>query len=122
MGGRLIYLMGPSGSGKDSLIGAARESLRSRNCEVVRRVITRSAESVGEDAIGVTREEFARLKAQGGFALAWSANGLDYGIPIQIDEWLMSEWPECLGKWFSWISGGGIASLSIAAAGFDHCQ
>lgn len=90
MGGRLIYLMGPSGSGKDSLIGAVRESLRSRNCEVVRRVITRSAESVGEDAIGVTREEFARLKAQGGFALAWSANGLDYGIPIQIDEWLMS--------------------------------
>jgi ribose 1,5-bisphosphokinase len=90
MGGRLIYLMGPSGSGKDSLIGAAQELLRSQNCEVVRRVITRSAESVGEDAIGVSREEFAHLKAQGGFALAWSANGLEYGIPIQIDEWLMS--------------------------------
>ncbi|MEG3012356.1 MAG: phosphonate metabolism protein/1,5-bisphosphokinase (PRPP-forming) PhnN, partial [Pseudomonas sp.] len=46
MDGRLIYLMGPSGSGKDSLIEAAREPLRALGCEVIRRVITRSAESV----------------------------------------------------------------------------
>ena len=58
MDGRLIYLMGPSGSGKDSLIEAAREPLRTLGCEVIRRVITRSAESVGEDAIGVTPQEF----------------------------------------------------------------
>ena len=58
MSGKLIYLMGPSGSGKDSLIDAAREQLRARGCEVVRRVITRSAESVGEDALSVTRERF----------------------------------------------------------------
>jgi ribose 1,5-bisphosphokinase len=88
MDGRLIYLMGPSGSGKDSLIEAAREPLRSMNCEVVRRVITRSAESVGEDAVGVSREEFLQLKDAGEFALSWHANGLDYGIPIQIDQWL----------------------------------
>lgn len=80
--------MGPSGSGKDSLIEAARKTLQSMNCEVVRRVITRSAESVGEDAIGVSREEFKRLKDAGDFALSWHANGLDYGIPIQIDQWL----------------------------------
>ncbi|WP_223516161.1 phosphonate metabolism protein/1,5-bisphosphokinase (PRPP-forming) PhnN [Pseudomonas sp. GL-B-19] len=88
MDGRLIYLMGPSGSGKDSLIEAAREPLRSMNGEVVRRVITRSAESVGEDAIGVSREDFQRRKEEGEFALSWHANGLDYGIPIQIDQWL----------------------------------
>jgi len=86
MDGRLIYLMGPSGSGKDSLIEAAREPLRAQGCEVVRRIITRSAESVGEDAIGVSREEFARRRDEGDFALYWNANGLDYGIPISIDQ------------------------------------
>lgn len=88
MGGRLIYLMGPSGSGKDSLIEAARLPLRAMNCEIVRRVITRSAESVGEDARGVSPEEFERLERAGDFALAWRANGLSYGIPVQIDQWL----------------------------------
>lgn len=88
MDGRLIYLMGPSGSGKDSLIEAAREPLRTHNCEVVRRVITRSAESVGEDAIEVSREEFEQRRAQGNFALSWQANGLNYGIPVRIDQWL----------------------------------
>lgn len=88
MPGRLIYLMGPSGAGKDSLIDASREPLRRLGCDVVRRVITRSAESVGEDALGVSQAEFERLKQQGGFALYWRANGLEYAIPDQIDEWL----------------------------------
>ena len=88
MPGKLIYLMGPSGSGKDSLIDAAREQLRARGCEVVRRVITRSAESVGEDALSVTRERFESLKEEGAFALHWQANGLAYGIPVQLDDWL----------------------------------
>lgn len=88
MDGKLIYLMGPSGSGKDSLLEAAREPLRVMNCEIMRRVITRSAESVGEDAIGVTPEEFARRERAGDFSLAWQANGLSYGIPIEMNRWL----------------------------------
>lgn len=88
MDGKLIYLMGPSGSGKDSLIEAAREPLRAMGCEVMRRVITRSAESVGEDAVGVTPEEFERRAQKGDFALAWHANGLAYGIPAQMDRFL----------------------------------
>lgn len=88
MDGRLIYLMGPSGSGKDSLIDAARAPLRALGCDVVQRVITRSAESVGEAADGVSREEFARRQNEGAFALCWNANGLDYGIPAIIDQWL----------------------------------
>lgn len=88
MHGRLIYLMGPSGSGKDSLLQAARAPLEAHGCRFARRVITRSAESVGEDAVGVTPAEFERLEGEGAFALSWRANGLAYGIPIEIDEWL----------------------------------
>jgi len=88
MTGRLIYLMGPSGSGKDSLLQAASEPLEARGCRIVRRVITRSAEAVGEDALAVTAEEFEQLRRNGAFALHWQANGLHYGIPKQIDEWL----------------------------------
>ncbi|MHA6494598.1 phosphonate metabolism protein/1,5-bisphosphokinase (PRPP-forming) PhnN [Pseudomonas borbori] len=88
MGGRLIYLMGPSGSGKDSLLNAARARLAERGCLIARRVITRSAEAVGEDAIGVSTAEFDQQEAAGAFALSWRANGLAYGIPSQIDDWL----------------------------------
>ena len=88
MGGRLIYLMGPSGSGKDSLLHAARARLAARDCLIARRVITRSAESVGEDAIGVSPAEFKAQERAGAFALSWRANGLAYGIPKQIDDWL----------------------------------
>lgn len=88
MPGRVIYLMGPSGSGKDSLIDAARQPIRRLGCEVAKRVITRSAESVGEEALEVTPEEFERRVTLGEFALFWRANGLGYGIPRQIDTWL----------------------------------
>lgn len=106
MGGRLIYLMGPSGSGKDSLLNAVRERLTDEGvlnvasaaqaiaqrstsvCRIARRVITRSAEAVGEDAVAVSLAEFEQVEAAGAFALSWRANGLAYGIPRQIDDWL----------------------------------
>lgn len=88
MTGRLIYLIGPSGSGKDSLLDAARAPLAERGCRIVRRVITRSAEAVGEAALGVSAQQFAEMEAQGAFALSWHANGLAYGIPREIDDWL----------------------------------
>ena len=90
MSGRLIYLMGPSGSGKDSLLNAARARLAERGCLIARRVITRSVEAVGEDAIGVSPAEFDQQEAAGAFALSWRANGLAYGIPRQIDDWLVA--------------------------------
>nr|WP_298168134.1 phosphonate metabolism protein/1,5-bisphosphokinase (PRPP-forming) PhnN [uncultured Pseudomonas sp.] len=106
MGGRLIYLMGPSGSGKDSLLNAVRERLTDEGvlnaasaaqaiarrptcgCRIARRVITRSAEAVGEEAVAVSLAEFEREEAAGAFALSWRANGLAYGVPRQIDDWL----------------------------------
>ena len=88
MKGRLIYLIGPSGSGKDSLLDAARERLTARGVYIARRVITRSAEAVGEEAEAVSVAELERLEASGAFAMSWRANGLAYGIPIQVDQWL----------------------------------
>ncbi|MGI4836345.1 MAG: phosphonate metabolism protein/1,5-bisphosphokinase (PRPP-forming) PhnN [Janthinobacterium lividum] len=90
MAGRLIYLIGPSGSGKDSLLDAAREALAERGCRIARRVITRSAEAAGEAAQAVDVERFLQMQAQGAFALSWFANGLHYGIPIAMDDWLAS--------------------------------
>ena len=86
--GRLIYLMGPSGSGKDSLIDQARPALAALGVAIVRRVITRSAEAVGEEALSVSLQQFLALRGQGAFALDWRANGLCYGIPAEIDGWL----------------------------------
>lgn len=92
MKGRLIYLIGPSGSGKDSLLDAARERLAARGVRIARRVITRSAQtqtqSLGEDAQAVSEDAFERLEASGTFAMSWRANGLAYGIPLQIEQWL----------------------------------
>lgn len=88
MAGRLIYLIGPSGAGKDSLLNAARDQLAAIGCRVARRVITRSAEAIGEDAISVSQTAFDEQKWVGAFAMFWRANGLSYGIARQINEWL----------------------------------
>lgn len=88
MAGKLIYLMGPSGAGKDSMLDAARARLEARGCGVARRVITRSAEAVGEDAVAVSSREFDKRLVAGEFAMSWRANGLCYGIPVEIDNWM----------------------------------
>nr|AAR91742.1 PhnN [Stutzerimonas stutzeri] len=88
MQGRLIYLTGPSGAGKDSLLDAARAALAERGVRIARRVITRSAEAIGEAAHSVSAEQFERMEAEQAFALSWRANGLAYGIPAEIDAWL----------------------------------
>lgn len=86
--GRLVLVVGPSGAGKDSLIRAAREALaHDRGYVFPRRVITRAA-SAAEDSVEVGRAEFAALRAAGGLAVAWSAHGLDYGLPAAIDHCL----------------------------------
>jgi len=83
-----MFLVGPSGSGKDSLIDAARAQLSAAGVEIARRIITRSAEAKGEAAHGVSAERFAQLREEGAFAMHWRANGLEYGIPAQVDAWL----------------------------------
>src|SRR5690606_32481073 len=84
MSGQLVYVMGPSGSGKDSLLQQAAGRAGSR-LHLMKRYITRSAESEGEDAFSVSPEEVDAMQARGAFAMSWRANGLAYGIAAELD-------------------------------------
>lgn len=79
--GRLLYLMGPSGAGKDSLLAwlAARLAPQS-GIHLARRTITRPLREGDEQHHSVDLPTFERLHAEEAFALAWQANGLHYGI------------------------------------------
>ena len=79
MKGRIFAILGPSGVGKDTLIGGAVAADPSLHW--ARRVITRPEEAGGEPYEGVTEAEFARRLAAGDFALHWQAHGLQYGLP-----------------------------------------
>ena len=87
MAGQLIYVVGPSGSGKDSIIQALAEQTE---VTVMRRVITREPDSIGEDADSVDFETFDQMEAEGKFSMSWRANGLSYGIPLSLDEHLQT--------------------------------
>ena len=84
--GRLVLVVGPSGAGKDTLIRAARERLAGDPGFVFpRRVVTRPP-SNAEDNDHADAETFGRIAAAGGFAMCWRAHGLDYGVPVAIDD------------------------------------
>jgi len=87
--GRLIWLMGASGSGKDSLLLALRECAPERMI-VAHRYITRSASAGGENHIALSEHEFRRRREYGLFALDWQAHQFYYGLGIEIDQWLAS--------------------------------
>ena len=79
MSGMLVLIVGPSGSGKDTLLAGAAAALRDDPRFVfTRRVVTR--EAAHEDHDTATVEEFLRRQAAGDFALHWEAHGLHYGI------------------------------------------
>ena len=86
---RLIYIMGPSGSGKDSLMAEARLRL-SAYAPVVfaHRYITRPADAGGENHVALSRTEFQLRLSRGLFALSWESHGFAYGIGREIDLWL----------------------------------
>lgn len=89
MSPRLIYVIGPSGSGKDSLLRYAREKLADDPGVVfAHRYITRAADAGGENHVALTPAEFASRQRNRLFALAWHSHGHAYGIGIEINQWL----------------------------------
>ncbi|KRB93135.1 phosphonate metabolism protein/1,5-bisphosphokinase (PRPP-forming) PhnN [Noviherbaspirillum sp. Root189] len=78
--GRLFFIVGPSGVGKDSLIRWVKEKIADDGHVVfTRRSITRAAHD-SEDYESLSVEEYWRLAAGGHFAMNWQANGLHYGV------------------------------------------
>ena len=81
MNKRLIYVMGPSGAGKDSVLGWLRKHLpKDMPVHWTRRTITRPAAAGGEAHEATDAQGFEQLRSQDAFALSWHANGLNYGI------------------------------------------
>ena len=89
MKSRLFYIVGASGSGKDSLMCYARKRM-SGNPGVVfaHRYITRPADICGENHIVLSPEEFEGRRTAGLFSMNWESHGCSYGIGIEVDEWL----------------------------------
>lgn len=87
--GRLVYVMGPSGAGKDSLLEWMRARLPGESgVRLARRTITRPANAGGEDHLAATDAQFDAALADGEFALHWRANGHRYGVGREIEQWL----------------------------------
>lgn len=82
--GRLVLVVGPSGAGKDTLIGLAQAACADDPGVVFpQRVVTREASS-SENNAAVSQMMFGQMLAHGEFAFQWEAHGLRYGVPRSI--------------------------------------
>ena len=84
--GSLVLVVGPSGVGKDTLIGGARVALENdKRFIFVRRLVTRPSGAVGEEHDSIEPKVFAEMEAAGRFALSWDAHNLRYALPLSLD-------------------------------------
>lgn len=89
MTGRLVYVVGPSGAGKDSVMEYARTRLPAdAGIIFARRFITRPPSAAGEQHVPVSAGQLKRIAGDDGLALHWNANGLSYGIGREIRHWM----------------------------------
>jgi ribose 1,5-bisphosphokinase len=88
--GRLVLVVGPSGAGKDTLLGLARAACAdARNIVFPRRVITRAA-SASEDNEEVSAGTFQEALTRGEYAMHWEAHGHCYALSRAIDDEIRS--------------------------------
>jgi ribose 1,5-bisphosphokinase len=84
--GRLVLIVGPSGAGKDTLIGLAKAALgNDRMIVFSRRIVTREG-SASEDNEHLGPASFEEALARGDFAVHWRAHGHLYGLRRAIDD------------------------------------
>jgi ribose 1,5-bisphosphokinase len=84
--GRLVLVVGPSGAGKDTLLGLAKAACaEDRSIVFPRRVITREA-SVSEDNEEVSLGTFREALARDEYAMHWEAHGHCYALSRAIDD------------------------------------
>jgi ribose 1,5-bisphosphokinase len=111
--GRLVAVVGASGSGKDAVIAWARERAPA-HLRFARRAITRPVQAGGEPHLAVDDAQFDALLARGAFALHWRANGHRYGIGREIDAWL--------DEGCTVVVNGSRAHLPLAAALYPQVE
>jgi len=85
-----VAVVGPSGAGKDTLIGHARIRLEGTpGVLFVRRCVTRpcaGGADAPEDHDTLDEPAFRQAARSGAFALTWAAHGLLYGLPASLDD------------------------------------
>lgn len=82
--GAFVFVVGPSGAGKDTVINSARTELAgNERFSFVRRGVTRPP-GQWEAHDSLSPEEFTADEKQGCFSLVWDAHGLRYGIPATV--------------------------------------
>ncbi len=75
-----VFVCGPSGSGKDSVMAYAQHSLASRaDIVFARRFVTRPVQA-GSDHDALTPAAFSALLQTGALSWHWQAHGFSYGI------------------------------------------
>jgi ribose 1,5-bisphosphokinase len=84
--GRLVLVVGPSGAGKDTLLGLAKAAcVEDANIVFARRAITREA-SVSEDNEELSPDSFREALERGAFVVNWEAHGHCYALRSAIDD------------------------------------
>ncbi len=104
---KLVYVMGASGSGKDSLLDALRNKLP-QGLLVAHRYITRAAQAGAENHVALSLDEFQLRKSRQLFALDWQAHQTHYALGIEIDLWMQ--------QGFTVVVNGSRAHLAQAEA------
>jgi ribose 1,5-bisphosphokinase len=88
--GKLVLVVGPSGAGKDTLLGLAKTACADdRGVVFARRVVTREATGA-EDNHETNSAAFREAAGRGDFAVHWEAHGHAYGLYRSINDDIQS--------------------------------
>lgn len=84
--GLLVFVVGGSGVGKDSLLIGAQRQLETDPAFIFpKRLITRQSVAELEDHDTISYDEYSRMIVEGEAALNWEAHGLCYIVPKTIE-------------------------------------
>ena len=86
MKGLLLVILGPSGSGKDSVLRSLKEHLP--DLHVAKRCITRSYHDKSEEYESLSETEFVAQLNEDAFLFYWKAHGFYYGIRRSILDYI----------------------------------
>jgi ribose 1,5-bisphosphokinase len=85
--GALVYVMGPSGAGKDTLLKYARHALSAEATIFAHRYVTRPPAPGDDNSLSLSEAEFETRVRFGLFRFVWEAHGWRYGVGREIDLW-----------------------------------